>query len=53
VIAHLEQQARAELTRVDREIRRLRAELADLEQRRAKLSSDFAVPVTGDGPRIM
>jgi chromosome segregation ATPase len=34
-----ERQARAELTRVDREIRRLRAELAELEQRRAKLSS--------------
>lgn len=36
-----EQQARAELTRVNREIRRLRAELAELEERRAKLSSDL------------
>ena len=35
-----EQQARAELTRVNREIRRLRTELAELEERRAKLSSD-------------
>src|SRR5713226_2423263 len=33
-----EQQARAELTRVNREIRRLRTEL---EERRAKLSSDL------------
>ena len=37
-----EQQARAELTRVNREIRRLRTELAELEERRAKLSSDLA-----------
>jgi hypothetical protein len=36
-----EQQARAELTRVDREIRRLRTELAELEERRAKLGSDL------------
>jgi hypothetical protein len=36
-----EQQARVELARVNREIRRLRAELAELEQRRAKLSSDL------------
>ncbi|HTP17649.1 MAG TPA: hypothetical protein VMK13_17675 [Streptosporangiaceae bacterium] len=36
-----EQQARAELTRVKREIRRLRTELAELEERRAKLSSDL------------
>src|SRR6266568_4410237 len=36
-----EQQARAELTRVNREIRRLRTELAELEERRAKLISDF------------
>jgi len=36
-----EQQARAELTRVNREIRRLRTELAELEERRAKLSSDL------------
>ena len=35
------QQARAELTRVNREIRRLRTELAELEERRAKLSSDL------------
>jgi chromosome segregation ATPase len=35
-----EQQARAELTRVNREIRRLRTELAELEERRAKLGSD-------------
>jgi hypothetical protein len=34
-----EQQSRAELTRINREIRRLRAELAELEERRAKLSS--------------
>ena len=37
----LEQQAKAELKRVNREIRRLRAELADLEKRRAKLGSDL------------
>src|SRR6266571_1069821 len=36
-----EQQARAELTRVNREIRRLRTELAELEERRAKLGSDL------------
>ena len=36
-----EQQARAELTRVNREIRRLRTELAGLEDRRAKLGSDL------------
>jgi hypothetical protein len=36
-----EQQNRAELTRVKREIRRLRAELAELEERQAKLSSDL------------
>jgi len=35
-----QQQARAELRRVNREIRRLRAELSTLEERRAKLSSD-------------
>jgi hypothetical protein len=35
------QQARAELTRVNREIRRLRTELAELEERRAKLGSDL------------
>jgi 50S ribosomal subunit-associated GTPase HflX len=36
-----EQQARAELTRVNREIRRLRTELAGLEERRAKLGCDL------------
>ncbi len=36
-----EQQARAELTRVNREIRRLRTELAELEERRVKLGSDL------------
>ena len=36
-----EQQTRAELTRVNREIRRLRTELAELEERRAKLGSDL------------
>jgi len=36
-----EQQARAELARVIREIRRLRAEVAELEERRAKLRSDL------------
>lgn len=36
-----DQQARAELTRVNREIGRLRTELAELEERRAKLSSDL------------
>jgi len=36
-----EQQARAELTRVNREIRRLQTELAELEDRRAKLGSDL------------
>jgi uncharacterized protein with von Willebrand factor type A (vWA) domain len=35
-----QQQARADLRRVNREIRRLRAELSALEERRAKLSSD-------------
>jgi hypothetical protein len=34
-----DQQARAELTRVNREIKRLRTELAELEERRAKLGS--------------
>ncbi|HYS32668.1 MAG TPA: hypothetical protein VEM58_10445 [Streptosporangiaceae bacterium] len=34
-----EQQARAELARVNREIRRLQAELTALEERRLKLSS--------------
>jgi hypothetical protein len=33
--------ARAELTCVNREIRRLRTELAELEERRAKLGSDL------------
>ena len=37
-----EQQARAELTRVNREIRRPRTELAELEERRAKLNSDLS-----------
>jgi hypothetical protein len=36
-----EWQARAELGRVNREIRRLRTELAALEERRSKLSSDL------------
>jgi hypothetical protein len=36
-----EQQARAELKHVNREIRRLRPELAELEERRAKLDSDL------------
>jgi hypothetical protein len=36
-----DQQARAELTRINREIRRLRTELAELEERRAKLGSDL------------
>jgi hypothetical protein len=36
-----EQRARAELKHVNREIRRLRAELAELEERRAKLGSDL------------
>src|SRR5258708_28662445 len=36
-----QRQARAELGRVNRELRRLRAELAPLEERRAKLSSDL------------
>jgi hypothetical protein len=36
-----EQQARAELKHVNREIRRLRAELAELGERRAKLDSDL------------
>lgn len=35
-----ERQARAELARVNREIRRLRTELAVLEERRSRLSSD-------------
>jgi hypothetical protein len=34
-----ERQARAELARVNREIKRLRAELAELEERRSELSS--------------
>jgi len=36
-----ERQARAELARVSREIRRLQTELAALEERRSKLSSDL------------
>jgi hypothetical protein len=36
-----QQQARAELRRVNREIRRLRAELSTFEERKAKLSSDL------------
>jgi septal ring factor EnvC (AmiA/AmiB activator) len=36
-----EQQARAELARVNREIRRLRTELTALEERRSKLSTDL------------
>jgi len=36
-----DQQARAELTRVNREIKRLQTELAELEERRAKLGSDL------------
>jgi chromosome segregation ATPase len=36
-----EQQARAELARVNREIRRLQTELAELEDRRSKLHSDL------------
>ena len=36
-----QQQARAELKQVNREIRRLRAELAALEERRDKLDSDL------------
>jgi hypothetical protein len=41
-----EQQDRAELGRVNREIRHLRAELARLEERRAKLTSDLGEPST-------
>jgi chromosome segregation ATPase len=36
-----EQRARAELARVSREIKRLQTELAALEERRSKLSSDL------------
>jgi hypothetical protein len=36
-----ERQARAELARVNREMRRLRTELAALEKRRSKLSLDL------------
>jgi hypothetical protein len=36
-----ERRARADLARVNREIRRLRMELAALEERRSKLSSDL------------
>ena len=36
-----QQQAKAELKQVNREIRRLRAELAEFEERRAKLDSDL------------
>jgi hypothetical protein len=36
-----EQQARAELGRVNREIKRLQTELAELEERRSKLRSDL------------
>ena len=36
-----EQQARAELARVNREIKRLQTELAELEERRSKLRSDL------------
>ena len=36
-----DQLAQAELARVNREIKRLRTELAELEERRAKLGSDL------------
>lgn len=36
-----QQQARAELTRVNRELKRLRAQLAALEERRSKLVTDL------------
>ncbi|MGH3276454.1 MAG: hypothetical protein ACRDNZ_19265, partial [Streptosporangiaceae bacterium] len=36
-----ERQARAEVACLNREIRRLQTELATLEERRSKLSSDF------------
>jgi hypothetical protein len=36
-----EQQARAELGRVNREIKRLQTELAEIEERRSKLRSDL------------
>jgi predicted nuclease with TOPRIM domain len=36
-----EKQARAELTRVNREIKRLRTELTELEERRDRLNSDL------------
>jgi hypothetical protein len=36
-----QKQAKAELSRVNREIKRLRAELAELEERRDKLNSDL------------
>jgi hypothetical protein len=39
-----QRQDRVKLGRVNREIRRLRAELAALEERRAKLSSDLGEP---------
>jgi hypothetical protein len=39
-----QRQAKAELGRINREIRRLRAELAALEERRAKLTSDLGDP---------
>ncbi|HCU94371.1 MAG TPA: hypothetical protein DHU96_17300 [Actinobacteria bacterium] len=37
-----EQQARAELARVDRELKRLRVQLAALEERRSELISGLA-----------
>ena len=43
-----EQQARAELTRVNREIRRLRTELAELEERRAR-AGPHAMPGAARG----
>jgi uncharacterized protein (DUF3084 family) len=39
-----EKKARAELARVNREIRRLRTELTELEGRRDKLNSDLEAP---------
>ena len=48
-----EQQAKAELTRVNREIRRLRTELAELEERRAKLGSDLGELAPRRVPQFM
>jgi len=37
-----DQQAKTELTRIDRELRRLKTQIAALEERKSKLTADLA-----------